>query len=535
MAEKVFVDEALSPGDVDKLSVKNQIEDRQTNELIIGFCGPLGGGTSTVAKKVKSILESFNYKCEILKVSDLLSQHVEKVMAELEKDINLNQVDFKRPIGNMSSADRIAVLQSAGNLLRKKHGNDILAQLCINEIAARRIEHEDVIYGDGSVSPKVKKRRFATLIDSLKHPNEVELLRTIYGDMFYLIGVLCPQSIRKERLNKEKKIREDLAIKLMERDKSEHEEYGQKLLKTILHSDYFVRNTILQRIERKLDRFFKIILGDAGITPTIDESAMYYAQSAAVRSGCMSRKVGAAIINNDGELISIGWNDVPKFKGGLYSEESTVDQRCMKRFGGACENDRWKNDIFNDIKEILLENVGEDTATDISEKIRTHERLRGLIEFCRAIHAEMDAITSAARNGSYSLKGTKMYCTTYPCHNCARHIIASGIEKVFYIEPYEKSLAIDLHADAIEFDPKNLLKETIGQDKVLFLPFEGVAPRRYLELFQDRKRKHGGKIIDVDLKKSKPIIAKLLDRFIDYEAVVSNHLDRIGFKSKPTN
>ena len=32
-----------------------------------------------------------------------------------------------------------------------------------------------------------------------------------------------------------------------------------------------------------------------------------------------------------------------------------------------------------------------------------------------------------------------MYMTTFPCHNCAKHIIASGIINVYYIEPYAES------------------------------------------------------------------------------------------------
>lgn len=56
------------------------------------------------------------------------------------------------------------------------------------------------------------------------------------------------------------------------------------------------------------------------------------------------------------------------------------------------------------------------------------------------MHAEMFAITDAARRG-LSVRDATLYCTTFPCHMCARHIIASGIRKVVYIEPYPKSMA----------------------------------------------------------------------------------------------
>jgi len=49
-------------------------------------------------------------------------------------------------------------------------------------------------------------------------------------------------------------------------------------------------------------------------------------------------------------------------------------------------------------------------------------------------HAERNAIYKAARNGQ-SLIGTKMYCTYFPCSDCARAIIQSGIEKLYTKKP----------------------------------------------------------------------------------------------------
>lgn len=59
----------------------------------------------------------------------------------------------------------------------------------------------------------------------------------------------------------------------------------------------------------------------------------------------------------------------------------------------------------------------------------------------------MDAIVSVVCAGNNSLDGCEMFTTTFPCHICAKHIIAAGIKAVYYIEPYEKSLAIELHDD----------------------------------------------------------------------------------------
>ena len=141
--------------------------------------------------------------------------------------------------------------------------------------------------------------------------------------------------------------------------------------------------------------------------------------------------------------------------------------------------------------------------------------LGGILEFTRAIHAEMDALTTAARRG-ISVKGASMFVTTFPCHYCARHVVAAGIDQVQYIEPYPKSRALSLHGDsitslaagwvppsaakapvaAVEDDPGD---RTVGDDKfgrntnkhkVLFKPFVGVAPRLYHRAFtKDRPLK----------------------------------------------
>src|SRR5262249_53249597 len=146
-------------------------------------------------------------------------------------------------------------------------------------------------------------------------------------------------------------------------------------------------------------------------------------------------------------------------------------------------------------------------AKKLADVVRKSTRLRDLLEFSRSVHAEMDAIVSIARRGGPSVTGGSLYTTTFPCHNCARHIVAAGISKVFYIEPYEKSLALSLHSDSIASDAE----ETDGS-KVQFLHFEGVAPRQYQELFSMKdERKKGGKAISTKLAQAAKVRVQYLD------------------------
>jgi len=95
----------------------------------------------------------------------------------------------------------------------------------------------------------------------------------------------------------------------------------------------------------------------------------------------------------------------------------------------------------------------------------------------------MAALIDALRLGKSVTAGT-LYCTTFPCHMCARHIVAAGIHRVVYIEPYPKSLAVDLYSDSISVDPNKEIETHVN-----FVPFEGIAPRRFLEWFEKSRRK----------------------------------------------
>ena len=73
-----------------------------------------------------------------------------------------------------------------------------------------------------------------------------------------------------------------------------------------------------------------------------------------------------------------------------------------------------------------------------------------------------------------------MYCTTFPCHNCAKHIVAAGLKSVVYVEPYPKSKALELHDDSIHWTD---VSAASGEIRVTFEPFVGIGPRRFFDLF----------------------------------------------------
>ena len=112
-----------------------------------------------------------------------------------------------------------------------------------------------------------------------------------------------------------------------------------------------------------------------------DEYFMGVAQLSSMRSKDEVSQVGACIVNQKNRIVGIGYNGFPI----------------------GCNDDLlpWeKNDNFLDSK------------------------------YAYVVHAEPNAIL----NSSVDLEGSKMYVTLYPCNECAKLIIQSGIKEVIYLE-----------------------------------------------------------------------------------------------------
>ena len=126
--------------------------------------------------------------------------------------------------------------------------------------------------------------------------------------------------------------------------------------------------------------------------PTLDEYYIEIAKVVSLRSTCLRKHLGCVIVNN-GEIISTGYNNPPR------SESHCLE--CTK-----CNN-------------------GKDTAAYLS---------------CPAVHAEQNAIISAARKdmigatlylGGYNVKsGEAIECDAWPCEICLRLIKNAGIARV---------------------------------------------------------------------------------------------------------
>jgi len=462
-----------------------------SHDLVLGLVGYAGAGATRVAASLAEQLKEKGYRPVHFKLSELIIDIARSLDYARAADL-----DAKRPV------DRTKALQAAGAWLRGQHGESITAGLAIHRIHTERPQ-------PGLQQP------MAFLVDSLKHPLEIQVLRNVYKSSFYLVSVICHEDIRRRRLqgNKYKDANRQEIDEVLQRDEADRERAGQHVRKTLHLGDFFINNyaeyasSDADPLAEYLARFVDIIAGTEIVRPTRDERGMLAGWTAALRSACLSRQVGAAILDAQGNLIATGTNDVPKFGGGLYGEDDHEDHRCFvdqgERSEPYCRNDIEKQEIYDDIAARLRDNrlLKEEASPEAVRDAIASTRVGALIEFSRAVHAEMDAVVSLARSGRGSSQDATLYCTTYPCHNCARHIVAAGIREVVYIEPYPKSLAVKLHGDSImELTRRaenahgggalkrreDVKKKSEDTEKVHFRLFSGVAPKRFATLFEKR-------------------------------------------------
>lgn len=441
-------------------------------ELFVLLVSALGTNVDPVQDALDSAFRSVGYEPQHVRISQLLTEANDLMGGEQRPDSECTP----------------AWLMTLGDRLREQTGLPAAAaNLALLKIRGQR----------GDVEERAKT---VTIIRSAKRDEEVDLLRVAYGSRLLVIGVSSAEDERRraisERLQREHHDRPAFwgqADALLARDQSDGDNaWGQRLRKAFGQADAFIWLRSGMDTDDSVQRLVKLWFGEPFTTPTMDEQAMFHASAAQFRSAAAGRQVGVAVVDSAGEVLVTGTNDVPKPGGGQYWAGDVPDYRDFRLTYET--NDRGKRDVVLDVLGRLADKgwLGPEHSAvshhELAEAALSKDgplydsRITDLIEFGRIVHAEMAAICTAARRGT-PLAGSGLYSTTYPCHECARLIIASGIRKVVFVDPYPKSQVQMLFGDLVTSDPA----DSAG-GRVQLLPFEGVAPRLFPDVFKINQR-----------------------------------------------
>jgi deoxycytidylate deaminase len=489
-------------------------------EIVIGLVTRVGTNLEVIKHCLAAYLPKFGYELNTVKLS---------------KEMHRFAVPQATPTGAHGEATTEAARtihrnMFIGNQLRSqaKRG-DVLALAAARAISASRARQTS--------GAAVARPGTVHLIRSLKHPAEVRALRRIYGAGFYLVGVTSSEDERRTHLQQDEGCTPEEVDDLFRVDEYEEDagfidpdgtNYGQRTRDTFHLADVFLP----LRGTDDVHRFIDLVFSHPYTTPTEEEHNMFLAFGAGLRSGDLSRQVGAVLVDPHGDVIGTGANDVACPGGGQYWP-GKGDERDHKwgEDSNHVERDRIIRDALERLRpeEIPLE----DWIQSGTSRLAT-ARLMDVTEYGRPVHAEMAALLACARVG-VSPRGGTLYCTTFPCHNCAKHLVGAGVSRVVYVEPYPKSQALDLFKHEIVlggpvYDPKSKALSKVG-----FQQFVGVGPRRFFDLFsisrgsgEPLQRKSGSKAIDWEPARNGRVrVPMLANTYLEREDIAQLELQKV--------
>lgn len=455
-------------------------------DLYIGLVGAVGTDLANVRSALQAQFAVVGYRVEYIKVSELIHSAM-----ELE--------------GFSKEQERVSKLMRAGDCIRASspEGNGVAAMV-INRI--RQVRGD----GNGLYGNTV------FIIDSLKNPAEIDLFDDVYVRNYYTISVYLSREERQRNLaikiardvNEPPGVKhETAALKLINEDEKGRGKHSQNVQETFPRADYFINSR--QNLDLQAKKFVDLVFGEPFATPTFDEYNMFLAKAAGYRTSDLSRQVGAVIVDRHGSVAGMGCNEVPYPGGGIYDDQhcegigdnrdfvKQVDPNYIEIQKSLIDLIRIlrQSDYINDSTQGSEsdEKIADNLLQGSQKELMSSSRFRNIIEFGRIVHAEMHAICDAAATGK-PVRDATLYCTTFPCHVCARHIIAAGIAEVVYIEPYPKSLTSQLYADEIQFAHEKCGPRADGS-QVVFRPFHGTSPTLFQRVFQYRTRKNSRGIV----------------------------------------
>lgn len=340
----------------------------------------------------------------------------------------------------------------------------------------KRRESKDLGYFARLATKKIKRGN-NWVIDSIRNPGEVHYLREKFGDDFFLLGIYAKRDVRVKRVL-QKKFKNDLSAfdKADERDTgNDSNKYGQRVGDCCLEADIILtkdenfeerNNSAYCSYRTKLKAYMdKISNRRIGLqAKEKDETLMAMAYANAQKSSCLRRKVGAVIVDDCGNIISSGYNEVP------WGNNNGIDwevECCASRFNNKCYRKRTKDKFLGD----LIKTIPKVASKRMKVKKLFENNVR-LMDLCKAVHAEENAILRLVKNGVGSpLSECTLYTTTFPCRLCANKIATLGFKRVIYVEPY----------------PEKEAQEILNKANIETRFFEGITYKSYFRIYGEER------------------------------------------------
>ena len=461
---------------MENITFQNSVTTINASTVIFGFTGPIGSGSTYISKGLADEYSSSSFK--YFQLSDIIRE-------------SLISEGISKPTTDQ--------MQNKGNELREKERNGYLVQRLFE-----KINQTTPIEGP-------------IIIDGIKNKGEIDTLRQF--PHFYLFSVHADRDVRKTRCLRAEKLSSDEFDIVDKRDEFEDQPNGQQVKICNDLSDIIVLNNtdipkvgkqrkqqFIQNVyNRYIDRILQVKKGSLPIEnlPDVNELCMTIAYALSKKSSCIKRKVGAIIVdieaiengdwtihNDFPYILSSGYNDVPIGSQicALHSDIQNCQRDYIQEQEGKkllyCPSCGEKIDMsiicicgkkYSQFSKRCT-SCGRELKIDYKCKCGKEiykeflpggsHRTGKLLDMCRAMHAEEIAILNLSGNIN-SKNRLVLFTTTYPCNLCANKIVAAGIKKVVYAEPYTMEEA----------------REILERAKVKLERFEGIKSSAYFRIY----------------------------------------------------
>ncbi|HFE47662.1 MAG TPA: cytidine deaminase, partial [Nannocystis exedens] len=161
-----------------QVSSRDVVMPHHSKELFFAVVGHVGSGTTEVAKQLSRVLQSREggpaFDVASLKASDVICAYAEA---------------HGNALPDRSGLSRVRRLQDLGDKMRENGDYSAVARALIRQVrevrAAKTGQNANT---HDAIKPDDHHRAY--ILDSIRHPAEVQLLSHIYQDAFILVGVV---------------------------------------------------------------------------------------------------------------------------------------------------------------------------------------------------------------------------------------------------------------------------------------------------------------------------------------------------------